>query len=115
MIHLKQFFSCLDDFGLKVNPKKCHFGKSEVKFLDFLVDENGCSPQPDRVVAIQELPLPTTTKQLSSFVGLLQNYRLAIPKIAELLSPLHKLLQGRKKYSGVKFAEELKQHLKVQN
>ena len=108
MIHLEQLFSRLDEFGLKVNPKKCHFGKSEVKFLGFLVNENGCSPLPDRVEAIQKLPLPTTTKQLRSFVGVLQYYRRAIPKIAELLSPLHKLLQGKKKYSGVKFTEDAK-------
>ena len=86
MIHLEQLLSRLDEFGLKVNPKKCHFGKSEVKFLGFFVHENGCSPLPDHVEAIQKLPLPTTTKQLRSFVGVLQHYRRAIPKIAELLS-----------------------------
>ena len=33
--HLRQLFARFATFGLKVNQKKCHFGKSEVKFCFF--------------------------------------------------------------------------------
>ena len=104
--HLRQLFARFATFGLKVNPKKCHFGKSEVKFLGFLVSRYGCTPLPDRVEAIQKLPAPTTAKQLRSFIGTLQYYRRVIPNAAALLAPLDKLLQGKKKFSGIVFTGE---------
>jgi len=103
---LRQLFARLEAFVLKVNLEKCHFGKSEVKFLGFLVSSQGCIPLPYRVEAIQKLPVPTTARQLRSFVGTLQYYRRAIPTAATLLAPLHKLLQGKKKHLGIAFTDE---------
>ena len=95
--YLCQLLSRLDALGLKVNSNKCNFGKPAVKFLGFLVSEHGCAPLPNRVEAIQNLPIPTTAKQLRSFIGTLQYYRRVMPNVAALLAPFHKLLQGKKK------------------
>ena len=107
--HLRQLLSRLDAFGLKVNSNKCNFGKPAVKFLGFLVSEHGCAPLPDRVEAIQNLPIPTTAKQLRSFIGTLQYYRRVMPNVAALLAPFHKLLQGKKKYSGIVFTDDARE------
>jgi hypothetical protein len=39
MEHLAQFFQVLQDNGLVINPAKCHFAASSVKFLGHMVDE----------------------------------------------------------------------------
>ena len=77
-----------------------------MKFLGFLVSGYDCTPLPDRVEANKKLPAPTTAKQLRSFIVTLQYYRRVIPNAATLLAPLHKLLQGKKKNSGIVFTGE---------
>ncbi len=52
MEHLAQFFQVLQDNGLVINPAKCHFAASSVKFLGHMVDETGIKPLPVHVKAI---------------------------------------------------------------
>jgi hypothetical protein len=97
MEHLAQFFQVLQDNGLVINPAKCHFAASSVKFLGHMVDETGIKPLPVHVKAIQEFPPPTTIKQLQQFLGMINFYRRFLPKIAATLRPLTDLLRGSPK------------------
>jgi hypothetical protein len=40
-IHLRQLFTRLQDFGIVINPAKCTFEISEVKFLGYHISEKG--------------------------------------------------------------------------
>ncbi|GBL82098.1 Retrovirus-related Pol polyprotein from transposon 297 [Araneus ventricosus] len=42
-------FSKLSEHGIVVNPQKCVFGQSELKFLGFLISTKGISPLPEKV------------------------------------------------------------------
>ena len=64
MDHLSQFFQVLQDNGLTINPGKCTFAATQVKFLGHMVSETGITPLPKHVTAIQEFPAPSTVKQL---------------------------------------------------
>jgi hypothetical protein len=97
MEHLAQFFQVLQDNGLVINPAKCHFAASSVKFLGHMVDETGIKPLPVQVKVIQEFPPPTTIKQLHQFLGMINFYRRFLPKIASTLRPLTDLLRGSPK------------------
>ncbi len=71
MEHLAQFFQVLQDNGLVINPAKCHFAASSVKFLGHMVDKTGIKPLPVQIKAIQEFPPPSTVKQLQQFLGMI--------------------------------------------
>jgi hypothetical protein len=60
----------LQENGLTINPSKCTFAVSSVKFLGHMVDGNGIVPLPRHVQAIQEFPPPADIKQLQQFLGL---------------------------------------------
>lgn len=77
-----------------VNPSKCAFGRSEVKFLGYLVTEQGTKPLPDRVSAIKNYPLPATAKELRQFLGMLNFYRRFMPRTAQIQAPMNALLGG---------------------
>jgi hypothetical protein len=97
MDHLSQFFQVLQDNGLTINPGKCTFAATQVKFLGHMVSETGITPLPKHVTAIQEFPALTTVKQLQQFLGMINFYRRFLPKIAATLRPLRDLLRGNPK------------------
>ena len=52
------------DSGLKLNKSKCVFGMTELKFLGHIISERGIEPDPEKVSAIVDMPLPTNRKEL---------------------------------------------------
>jgi len=97
LAHLAQFFQILQDNGLTINPNKCTFAVSSLKFLGHMVSEDGLVPLPRHVEAIQVFPPPTSVKQLQQFLGLINFYRRFLPSIARTLKPLTDLLRGNPK------------------
>ena len=95
--HLEVLFERLKQYGVVINPAKCVFGQSEVKFLGYLVSGAGTCPQIDKVESIRAYPRPDTVKKLRQFLGMLNFYRRFLPKAAEIQAPLNNLLQGNVK------------------
>ncbi|UYV70995.1 hypothetical protein LAZ67_8001363 [Cordylochernes scorpioides] len=69
--HLQQLFGRLRDYGLTINETKCTFGQPSVKFLGFIITNAGISPDPQRVQAIKDIPIPDTVGKLRRFLGML--------------------------------------------
>jgi hypothetical protein len=97
LLHLQQFFQVLQENGLTINPAKCVFAVSSLKFLGHMVDEAGVTPLPKHVAAVQDCPPPTDIKQLQRFLGLINFYRRFLPAVARILQPLTDLLRGSPK------------------
>jgi len=95
--HLKVFFQVLQENGLVINPAKCVFGASSLKFLGHLVDSKGITPLPKHVAAVQDFLPPRDVKQLQRYLGLINFYRRFLPGIAGILQPLTDLLRGSPK------------------
>lgn len=95
--HLEILFKRLKSYGVVINPGKCVFGKSEVRFLGYLVSDTGTRPLPEKVSAIRSFPQPHTVKQLRQFLGMVNFYRRFLPKAAHIQAPLNQLLQGNEK------------------
>ena len=87
--HLKILFQRLSDFGITIKSSKCEFGVPALDFLSHRITPDGISPSPDRIEAIKNFPQPTSIKKIQQFVGMVNYYHRFIPKLAELLSPLH--------------------------
>jgi hypothetical protein len=56
-------------FGLKMNPLKCVFGVSAIKFLGFIIHENGIKIDPKKIEAIQKIQAPSCKKDVQKFIG----------------------------------------------
>ncbi|GFU74287.1 hypothetical protein TNCV_4168771 [Trichonephila clavipes] len=100
--HLQILFTRLQQYGLSLKPSKCIFGVTSIKFLGFKVSESGIEPLSDRVDCILNFPQPTTLTQLRRFLGLFNFYRRFVPKVAHLLAPLNKFLEGIKNFKKSK-------------
>ena len=85
-------FSWLKEFNLKIKPKKSFFFQSSVLFLGHLLSKDGILPNPEKVSKVKDWPIPTTAKEVHSFLGLASYYRRLIPQFAKWGSPLHDLI-----------------------
>ena len=93
--HLHEVFQWLHDAGLVLNVEKCQFGVQPVEYLGHHLDASGVSPLPSSVAAVRSFPQPLSTKQLMSFLVMLNFYRRFILREAQLLKPLTDALKGK--------------------
>lgn len=97
---LEMVLQRLQKFNLKVKPSKCQLFMKKVKYLGHEVSSDGIHPNPDKVSAVQEWPIPKTEKELRGFLGLAGYYRRFIQGFALIAAPLHAMLgesgQGKK-------------------
>lgn len=91
--HLEEIFQKFQDGGLTINPRKTLFCREEVKFLGYVFTRNGIGTDPEKLNAIREFPIPTTVKQLQSFLGFVNYYSRFTSKYAASTRPLYQLLQ----------------------
>ena len=96
--HLRLVFNRFRESGLKLKPNKCHFGQKKVKFLGHVISKDGVLPNPDKVSAIKEYPVPRSVKDVRAFLGLANYYRKFVKDFAKIAGPLHDLTK-----KGLKF------------
>ncbi|XP_052749157.1 uncharacterized protein K02A2.6-like [Galleria mellonella] len=90
---VEQVLIRLRDAGLILQKSKCYFLQEKVEYLGFIIDREGIHKNPDKIRAIIDVKVPMNTKQLKSFLGIVNFYHSFIPQAAALLVPLHTLLR----------------------
>ena len=103
--HLDLVLAKLNSHHLHCKLKKCEFGKNEIKFLGFVVNEHGHAVDPAKVEAIRKRCYPTSTKGVQSFLGAVNYYRKMIPDLAQIAKPLTNLTKKGVKWN---FSDECK-------
>ena len=94
MEHLRDVLRTVNDAGLKLNPNKCHFAQSEVKYLGHLIGREGIRVDPRKVDAIRNFPKPETKQQMQRFLGILNYLRRFCVNLAKCTDLLFGLLVG---------------------
>ena len=91
--HLELVLQALAKEKLYMQLPKCSFNKTEIKFLGHLISHNSVRPDPAKVRAVADWPVPQDLRQLRSFLGLCNYFRRFIPRYAETCLPLTALLK----------------------
>lgn len=91
--HLEQVFQLLDREQFYINLNKCKFNSTEVKFLGFIIGRDSLKPDPSKVQAVVDWPVPKDLHQLRAFLGLVNYFRKFIPQHAAVSKPLTDLLK----------------------
>ena len=90
--HIELVFKWLEEFNLKIKPKKCHFFQCSLIFLWHVLSAEGISANPKKVGKVKKWPVPTNPKELQSFLGLASYYCHFIPKFIDIAKCLHQLV-----------------------
>ncbi|KAG5872496.1 hypothetical protein JTB14_025029 [Gonioctena quinquepunctata] len=91
-VKLRSVLKRFTEDGLRLRADKCEFFVCQVKFLGFLITEDGISPTNAKIKAIQEAPAPTSKFELQAFLGMLNFFHLFLGNKATVAEPLHELL-----------------------
>ena len=71
---------------------KCFFfGRDTTSHLGFEYSWRGVTPSEGKTQAVVDWPTPTSTKDIRSFLGLVNFYQRFIPKFADIAAPLTEL------------------------
>jgi len=94
LIHLENVLKSFESIGMSLKFSKCRFAMDKVKFIGHEVGSGTRSPLTDKVLAIKALPEPHTKRLLRSFLGMMNFYRMYIPKYSEIAVPLTELTKN---------------------
>lgn len=90
---LRDVFSKIREFGLKLRPNKCSFMKNKVKFLGHIISGEGVQTDPEKTDAIRQFPVPDTEQKVRQFIGLASYYRRFVKGFAQIAGPITSLLE----------------------
>jgi hypothetical protein len=88
LVNLRKVFDALHKYNLKIQLDKSEFLCKEVAFLGHVVTSEGVKPNPDKILAIKNWPIPKTETELRGFLGTLGYYRRFIKDFARIVKPL---------------------------
>lgn len=93
LTNLRSVFERLREANFKIQLDKSEFLHKQVSFLGHIITSEGVKPNPDKIQAVKNFPIPKTQKEIKTFLGLLGYYRKFIHNFANLTKPLTSCLK----------------------
>ena len=90
---LQRFFERIRQFRLRLNLKKCTFEVTSGKLLGHIVSERGIEVDPEKIMAILDMPAPRDEKEIRGFLGRLQHISHFIARLTYICEPIFRLLR----------------------
>ena len=78
--------------GITISLRKLVYGQS-VPFAGYVISSDGIRPDPEKLRAITDFPVPTNPSEVRSFLGLANQLAFFVPDIARLSSSIRALLK----------------------
>lgn len=100
---LEGMLKLLREHWLKLKPSKCHILEPQVRYLGFVISQEGIKTDPEKIRAVQEWPTPCTVKEVRRFVAFCSFYRRFVENFARVAAPLHALMSGESKADVTKY------------
>ena len=89
---LEKVLKRVESAGVTLNPDKCEFSKSSIKFLGHCIDQQGIRVDPEKTAALCRMEPPKTVSDLRRFMGMVNQMGKFSPNIAQMSKPLRDLL-----------------------
>ena len=94
----KMVLAKLQEHDLFLKAKKCEFCKQKIEYLGMVIEEGWISMDPIKLAGIWDWPIPSTVKQVRSFLGFGNFYRKFISHYSDIAKPLNDLTKKDKKF-----------------
>ncbi|GFT78273.1 retrovirus-related Pol polyprotein from transposon 17.6 [Trichonephila clavipes] len=108
--HLCVVFQTIQRVGFTINLKKCNFARRD-KFLGHVVGLRQHSPDPGKVESIKNISVPTTKKEIRSFLGLTSYYRKKLTETqtqwATIEREAYAVIEALKRFDSWIFGDEI--------
>ena len=91
---VKAVFKRCKEHGITLSDTKYQVG-NEVKFAGYVVSDKGTRPNPNKVAAISQFPIPEDLTNLKSFLGLVNQFSDFSPDLRHAMEPMKGLLSKK--------------------
>ncbi|KAK2721424.1 hypothetical protein QYM36_003645 [Artemia franciscana] len=97
--------------GIKFNKAKCSFCVTSLTYFGHVISEQGMKPDPDKLEAINKMPTPSNSEELSTLLGMLNYLAKYIPNLSTQNKTLHDLSKATE-FKWAKEHDEALQNIK---
>ena len=104
--HLRQMFTILWKYQMKLNPLKCAFRVRSGKFLGFMVNQRGIEANPENIKALLEMSSPKKPKKVTSLAGRVVALSKFVSRATDRYAPFFDVLKGSKKFDWIEKCEQ---------
>ena len=111
--HVGEIMEVLQRNQLFCKPSKCIFGATEILHLGHFVSGNSIRPDPKKLAAVEEWPVPELITQVRSFLVFANYFRRFIPRFAEIAQPLDEVTGRHAQFSWNKKRQDAFDSLKL--
>jgi hypothetical protein len=91
--NLKETFTNLRGYCMKLNPEKCTFGVPAGQLLGYIISQLGIEANPSKIKAIEALELPTELRDVQKFAACLALLSRFVSWLREKAMPLYQLMK----------------------
>ena len=91
--NLRETFTTLKQYQMKLNPSKCVFGVVLGKFLGFMVSHRGIEANPEKVQAIINMVSPRTIKEVQKLNSRIATLNRFVSRAMDKCLPFFKTLK----------------------
>ena len=102
----KMVLAKLWEHDLFLKAKKCKFCKLRIEYLGMIIEEGKVFMDPIKLAGIQNWPIPSTVKQVRSFLGFGNFYRKFISHYSDIAKPLNDLTKKDRKFEWTNECQE---------
>lgn len=99
---LDRVLNRLKECNLKLNPKKCMFLQTKVKYVGHIVSEKGTRADPEKIDKVKNWPTPKNAEEVRKFTSFAGYYRRFVKDISKITKPLTELHSNTTIKSGKK-------------
>ena len=98
LIEYEKVMKALSDAGLTINPNKSVIGAKQIKFFGTIFSADGMRPDPEKIEALKNAPLPSGKKPLISLLCAAQWQDRYIPNFANITAILRDMTHQNAKF-----------------
>lgn len=109
---LKEVAKRLEQAGLTISVQKSRFCRRQVKYLGYLLTENGLAIDSTKLEPILNYPRPKSIREVRRLMGLMGFYQKFIKSYSHITAPITDLLKKSKKFKWTDAAEHALDELK---
>ena len=84
LTHVRTIFTALREQQLYCKPSKCLFGATETLYLGHVITGSTIAPDPQKLEAVKEWPVPKSASDVRSFLGFAYFFRRFVPHYADI-------------------------------
>ena len=104
--HLRQMFSILQKYQIKINPLKCAFRVRSGKFLGFMVNQRGKEANLEKIKVFLEMSSLKKPKEVMSLTDRVAALSRFMSRVTDRCAPFFDMLKGSKKFEWIEKCEQ---------